>query len=188
VFGTLSVLRSWKGHLYVLEALKSLIDAGHPAYLLIVGEGPYREVIEARIAALDLAERVRLVGYQEQVAGWLALMDALVMASYAHEGVPQAVLQALAMAKAVVATKIGGIPEVIISGESGLLAPPKDPDALALAMARLMDDGPLREKLGRQGRSLVMAKYSLERMAEQVEAVYDWVAGGGSHPRAAPQA
>jgi glycosyltransferase involved in cell wall biosynthesis len=173
VFGTVSVLRSWKGHLYILEALKRLIDTGHPAYLLIVGEGPYLKVIEERLAALNLEERVRLAGYQERVGDWLALMDALVMASYAHEGVPQAVLQALAMAKPVAATQIGGIPEVILEGETGLLSPPKDPEALALAMARLMGDGPLRERLGRQGRNLVVEKYSLERMAARVEAVYD---------------
>jgi glycosyltransferase involved in cell wall biosynthesis len=180
VFGTVSVLRSWKGHLFALEALKQLLDAGKPCYLLIVGDGPYLPVIAERIAALGLGDHVRLAGYQERVADWLALMDALVMASYAHEGVPQAVLQALAMAKPVVATTVGGIPEVITPEATGLLAPPKDPEALAQAMARVMVDGPLRERLGRQGKNLVREKYSLERMAEQVEAVYDWAKGMGT--------
>jgi len=187
IFGTVSVLRSWKGHLFVLEALKKLLEAGQMCYLLIVGDGPYRPVIEERLAALALADHVRLAGYQDRVADWLALMDALVMASYAHEGVPQAVLQALAMAKPVVATAVGGLPEVIIPFETGLLAPAKDPDALADAMALLLEDRTLGESLGRQGRSLVVENFSLERMAEQVEAVYDWVAGGGSHPRSGSQ-
>jgi glycosyltransferase involved in cell wall biosynthesis len=177
VFGTVSVLRSWKGHLFALEALKILLEAGHPCHLLIVGDGPYRPVIEARLAALNLGNHVRLAGYQERVADWLALMDVLVMASYAHEGVPQAALQALAMAKPVAAARVGGIPEVIIPEETGLLTPPKDAPALAQAMLRLLQDAALREKLGRQGRRLVLENFSLERMAEKVEAVYNAVFG-----------
>jgi glycosyltransferase involved in cell wall biosynthesis len=181
VFGTVSVLRSWKGHLYVLEAMKRLIDRGLEAHLLIVGEGPYRPVIEARLKELSLHERVRLVGYQEHVADWLALMDAFVMASYAHEGIPQALLQALAMAKPVVATEVGGIPEVIIQAETGLLVPPKDPGALADSMIRLTHNPDLMEKLGRQGREVVIKKFSLARMAEIVEAVYDGLILEGGH-------
>jgi glycosyltransferase involved in cell wall biosynthesis len=177
VFGTVSVLRSWKGHLFVLEALKMVLEAGHPCHLLVVGDGPYRPVIEERLAALNLADHVRLAGYQEQVADWLAIMDALVMASYAHEGVPQAALQALAMAKPVVAARVGGIPEVIIPEETGLLAPPKDAGALAQAMLRLLKDTALREKLGRQGSRVVLENFSLEHMAERLEAVYDAVFG-----------
>ncbi len=180
VFGTLSVLRSWKGHLYVLEALKKLVEAGLACHLLIVGEGPYRPVIEERLSELGLAGHVRLAGHQEQVADWLALMDALVMASYAHEGVPQAVLQAMAMGKPVAATLVGGIPEVITPEVTGLLTPPKDSDALARAMFRLLMDKALREKLGQRGRDLVVQKFSLQHMAQEVEAVYERVANSGS--------
>jgi glycosyltransferase involved in cell wall biosynthesis len=181
VWGMVSVLRSWKGHLYALEALKELVDAGVKTHLVVVGEGPYRSVIEPRIKDLGLEEQVRLVGYQEEVPPWLALMDAVVMASYAHEGVPQAVLQALAMGKPVVGTRVGGIPEVIIPGETGLLAPPKDPRALALALRQLWEDQELRLRLGRQGRAMVVQKFSLEQMAAAVEEVYDaaWEKGRG---------
>lgn len=172
IFGTLSVLRSWKGHLFVLEALKRLLEAGKECFLIIVGEGPYRPVIEERLAALGLSEHVRLVGHQEQVADWLALMDVLVMASYAHEGVPQAVLQAMAMGKPVVASQAGGIPEVITPEANGLLVPAKDPDALARAMHRLLQDKGLREDLGRRGKTLVSERFSLEQMATKVETLY----------------
>lgn len=173
IFGTLSVLRSWKGHLFVLEALKRLLEAGEECFLIIVGEGPYRPVIEERLSALDLSEHVRLVGHQEQVADWLALMDVLVMASYAHEGVPQAVLQAMAMGKPVVASRVGGIPEVITPEANGLLIPAKDPDVLARAMHRLLQDKGLREDLGRRGKTLVLENFSLTRMAAKVEALYE---------------
>lgn len=182
VWGMVAVLRSWKGHLYALEALKELIDAGLKTHLLVVGEGPYRSLIEPRLKELGLTAQVRLVGYQEEVAPWLALMEVVVMASYAHEGVPQAALQALAMGKPVVGTKVGGIPEVILPGKTGLLVPPKDPGALARAVRELWEQPELRRALGRQGRELVVQKYSLEQMAATVEAVYDLVwenAGGG---------
>ena len=118
---------------------------------------------------------MRLVGYQEDVAPWLALMEVVAMASYAHEGVPQAVLQALAMAKPVVGTTVGGIPEVIVPGETGLLVPPKDAAALAAALRRLDEQPELRTEMGRRGRELVKQKYSLEQMALAVERVYDLV-------------
>jgi glycosyltransferase involved in cell wall biosynthesis len=173
IIGSVAVLRSWKGHLYLLEALKELCSRGLPAFLVLVGEGPYRPVIEAKIKALGLGSRVRLVGYQESVAPWLALMDAVVLASYANEGVPQALLQALAMAKAVVGTDLGGIPEIIHPEQTGLLAPPRDPRALAQALHRLWADPALGEQWGRCGRELVAQNFSLEHMAEAVEAVYD---------------
>jgi glycosyltransferase involved in cell wall biosynthesis len=179
VFGTVSVLRSWKGHLYLLEAFKHLVDEGGKAILLIVGDGPYRPVIEAKIEELGLAGQVRLAGHQERVPEWLALMDAFVMASYANEGVPQALLQALAMAKPVAATAAGGIPEVIISEETGLLAPPRDSQALARLLSRLLHEADLREALGRRGPQLVAARYSLEQMADRLEAVYDGIMGNG---------
>jgi glycosyltransferase involved in cell wall biosynthesis len=181
VFGTVSVLRSWKGHLYLLEALARLVKDGTPAYLLAVGSGPYRGLIEDKVAALNLEKWVRLPGHQEAVAPWFSLMDAVVMASYAHEGVPQAALQAMAMGKPVVGTRVGGIPEVVIDGETGLLVPPRDPEALARALARLMADPELGRCLGARARELVLARFSLEHMAQAVEAVYDalWQGRGG---------
>jgi glycosyltransferase involved in cell wall biosynthesis len=172
VLGTVSVLRSWKGHLYVLDAVKTLISQGLNVYLLIVGEGPFRPRIEEKIAHLHLQSRVRLVGHQERVADWLALMDVFVMASYANEGVPQSLLQALAMARAVAATRVGGIPEVITDGRSGLLVPPRDAGALAGALMRLCRDALLRQELGRRGREVAAAGHSLEGMADRVEEVY----------------
>ncbi|RJR42402.1 MAG: glycosyltransferase family 1 protein [Deltaproteobacteria bacterium] len=175
IWGMVSVLRSWKGHLYALEALKELVDAGIKTFLVVVGEGPYRSLIEPRIQELGLEDRVRLAGYQEDVAPWLALMDVVAMASYAHEGVPQAVLQAMAMGKPVVGTMVGGIPEVIVPRETGLLVPPKDSSALAAALRRLWEHPGLRTEMGRKGREMVHKKYSLEQMALAVERVYDLV-------------
>jgi glycosyltransferase involved in cell wall biosynthesis len=173
IFGSVAVLRSWKGHLYLLEAFQKLIADGVRAFLVLVGEGPYRVVIEEKIAQLGVQPWVRLAGFRDQVAPWFALMDVVVLASYANEGVPQSLLQALAMAKPVVGTAVGGIPEVVIEGETGLLAPPRNPQELARVMARLMADPNYRRVLGRQGRELVVERFSLEQMAAEIEAVYE---------------
>ncbi len=180
VFGTVSVLRSWKGHLYILEAFRQVLDEGRKAILVIVGDGPYRPVIEDKIKELGLTEQVRLTGHQDKVPEWLALMDGFIQASYANEGVPQALLQALAMGKPVVATATGGIPEVIVPAETGLLSPPRDSRALAGAMSRLMEDGSLREKFSRRGPQAAASRHSLEKMADALEALYAEIMGSSS--------
>ncbi len=178
IFGTVAVLRSWKGHLYLLEALQKIVRRGDAAFLVVVGEGPYRVVIEDRVRELGLEAWVRLVGYQEEVAPWFALMDAVVLASYANEGVPQALLQAMAMGKALVGAAVGGIPEVVIEDETGLLVPPRDAAALARALGLLMEDAGHRRELGQRGREFVAARFGLPQMAAEVEAVYETVASG----------
>ncbi len=181
VIGSVAVLRSWKGHLYLLEAVQHLLQAGLPVRLLLVGEGPYRPVLEDKIAALDLAGQVWLAGYQEDVPAWLALMDIVVLASYANEGVPQSLLQAMAMAKPVVGTQCGGIPEIIQPEVNGLLVPPRDSRALAAALRRLLQNPALRERFGTAGRERVQARHSLAEMARAVEAVYDRLFTGAPH-------
>jgi len=173
VFGCVAVLRSWKGHLYLLEALQELIRGGARAFLILVGEGPYRPVIEEKINQLGVQPWVRLAGFRDQVAPWFALMDVFVLASYANEGVPQSLLQALAMARPVVGTTVGGIPEVIVEEDTGLLVSPRDPQSLAGAMGRLLEAPDLRRELGRRGRQLVMERFSMEQMAAEIEAVYE---------------
>jgi glycosyltransferase involved in cell wall biosynthesis len=179
VFGSVAVLRSWKGHLYLLEAFQKLIAEGVRTYLLLVGEGPYRVVIEEKITQLGLEPWVRLAGFRDLVAPWFALMDVVVLASYANEGVPQSLLQALAMAKPVVGTAMGGIPEVVIDGETGLLVPPRESQALAAAMDRLRTDPDLRRELGRRGRQVVVERFSMEQMAAEIEAVYEALTSQG---------
>jgi glycosyltransferase involved in cell wall biosynthesis len=173
IFGSVAVLRSWKGHLDLLEAFHQLLQEGARAFLLLVGEGPYRVVIEEKIAQLGMQPWVRLAGFRDQVAPWFALMDVKVLASYANEGVPQSLLQAQAMARPVVGTNVGGIPEVISHEETGLLVPPRDIRALTQAMGRLMADQDYRRGLGRRGREVVVEKFSMEQMAAEIEAVYE---------------
>ncbi|MCU0586964.1 MAG: glycosyltransferase family 4 protein [Syntrophobacteraceae bacterium] len=172
VLGIAAVLRSWKGHKVLLEAMKPILQAFPEARLCIVGDGPMRKVIEARIGELGLQDRVLMTGYREDVVQVIAAFDIAVMASYASEGIPQFALQAMALSKPVVATRVGGIPEVVLHGETGLLAEPKDPASLAEAVLALLADPALRKKLGDNGRRRAATRHSFEGMLDQVEECY----------------
>lgn len=170
--GMVSVLRSWKGHRYFLEAA-DMLRRSHPNLVfVIVGEGPARANIEAWRRELHLEEVVRLTGHRQDVPQILSALDLFVLPSYAHEGIPQAVLQAQAMAKPVVASDIGGIREAVIDGQTGLLTPPRDVPALAHRIETLMGDAALRERLGQQARARVLAQYTLRQMTDQILSLY----------------
>ena len=113
LIGSVAVLRSWKGHVYLVEALAKVLQTGAKARLVLVGDGPYRVVIAEKVAELNLAQVVFFAGYQDNIPDWLALLDLVVLASYANEGVPQSLLQAMAMARPVIGTTCGGIPEIV---------------------------------------------------------------------------
>src|SRR5204862_1422704 len=124
--GMISVLRSWKGHDYFLEAAARILKKRQDVRFVVAGDGPRRETIRNQIAALGQQEKILTLGHREDVPNILASLAVLVLPSTAHEGVPQILLQAQAMGKAIVATTVGGIPEVVTDGETGLLVPPKD--------------------------------------------------------------
>ena len=123
----ISVLRSWKGHATFLDAAAKLLKfKARPSILSSRVTGPGREVLPDKIAQEPWKDHVTLLGHRNDVPNILASLDVLVLPSYAHEGIPQIILQAQAMARAVVATTIGGIPEVEREdGVTGLLVPPR---------------------------------------------------------------
>jgi glycosyltransferase involved in cell wall biosynthesis len=126
-----------------------------------------------RLAAdLGIADRVRFIGEQPQVADVLAALDVFVMPSR-HEGLGVAVLEAMAMSLPVVASAVGGIPEVVKPRETGLLVPPDDPAALAAALNELLRDVEKAKRMGVAGRERVLAEFSMEEMASRYERLYD---------------
>ena len=177
LIGMISVLRSWKGHLTLLEAVALLLKK-RPIHLAIAGEGPMRRDLPREIERLQLNDCVTLLGHRTDVPNLLASLDVLVLPSYAHEGIPQIILQAQAMARPIVATRIGGIPEVVEDGKTGLLVERKDAQALADAIGRLLDDPAFARSLGQRGRQQIEAKYSLDAMGERLLALYEklWLA------------
>ena len=174
LIGMISVIRSWKGHGTLLEAAaKLLASSSRPIRFVIAGDGPGRDELTAKIAQAPWQGNVTLLGHRTDVPNILASLDVLVLPSFAHEGIPQIILQAQAMARGVVATTIGGIPEVVEDGVTGLLIPPREPELLAEKIQLLLDDPDLRARLGRQARAHIEKSYSLDAMGERVLRLYD---------------
>jgi glycosyltransferase involved in cell wall biosynthesis len=168
--GIVATLRSWKGHLYLIEALELL--GRDDCRLLVIGDGPMREPIESRIAAARLGDRVQLVGHQDDPAPWLRALDVFCLPSYANEGVPQALMQAMLAGLPVVTTPVGSILEVVEDGRTGLVVPPRDARTLAQAIARLLDEPELARRLGAAARAEAVKRFSQDRMLDQMEAVF----------------
>src|SRR5262249_17310693 len=139
--GIVATLRSWKGHAHLLQAMTRLPP---DIELVIVGDGPQREALEKQAAKLGLGARVHMQGQQSDVLPWLRALDIFALPSYANEGVPQALVQAMLVELPCVTTAVGGIPEVAEHERTALVVPPKDPEALAAAIARLADSEGLR--------------------------------------------
>jgi len=180
LLGIVATLRSWKGHEFLLRAMPSLDKR---VQLVIVGDGPMRSVLEGRIEELDLRVRVRvrLAGDQRDVLPWLQALDVFALPSYANEGVPQALVQAMLCGLPCVTTLVGSIGEVARDEETALVVPPRDAPALAAALARLVAQPALREELGIAARRHCVENCSYERMLDRMEAIYHDVAMA-AHP------
>ena len=166
LIGIVATLRSWKGHRYLLEAL----PAG--AMLVVVGDGPQRAALEAQAKASSLATRVRFAGNQRDVVPWLQALDIFALPSYANEGVPQALLQAMLAGLPCVTTHVGGIGELAVDGTTALVVPPESVPALRVALERLIRDGGLRDRLGVAARKHCVEHFSYERMLDRMESIY----------------
>ena len=169
LLGIVATLRSWKGHLYLIEAFAGLPKT---VRLVIVGDGPMRPQLEARVDKLGLRERTVFAGDQADVVPWLQALDIFVLPSYANEGVPQALVQAMLTELPCVTTDVGSIAEVATDGRTAIVVPPRDVLALRFALNRLLDDGVLRNQLGTTARTHCAAHYSYEHMLDEMEKVY----------------
>jgi len=172
VVGIVSVLRSWKGHPDLLEAVHHLAGIGVPVQLVIVGDGPLAENIRRRIADLGLQGRAQMTGHRADVPRLIAAMDCMALPSTANEATSQALPQALAMKVPVVATSVGGLPEVVRDRDTGLLVPPGDPAALAEALAWIHRNPAQAAQMAERGYAHVHANFTLAGMIDRTEAVY----------------
>lgn len=168
--GIVATLRSWKGHLYLLDAFAKTELPGWQ--LLIVGDGPQRAALGQRINELGLADRVHLVGQQEHPEDWLRALDIFCLPSYANEGVPQAVLQAMLTALPIITTPVGAILEAVTDGETALVVPPRDSAALAAALSRLARNPELGTELGSTAREKALKLFSREAMLDRMETIF----------------
>jgi glycosyltransferase involved in cell wall biosynthesis len=170
-------LTSQKGHRYFLESAKRILEVLPETRFLIVGDGPLREELEGLSLSLGVAQAVCFLGYQQDIATLMGISDVIVMSSL-KEGLPYVLLEALALARPVVGTQVGGIPEVIKHGETGLLVPPKDSKGLAEAIIRVLRNPEEAARLGERGRKLVSREFNVETMVRKTAAVYAEVLSG----------
>lgn len=168
--GIVATLRSWKGHLVLLDAVTRLRAAN--VHLAIVGDGPMKDAIAGRIVESGLADRVLLAGEQREPEHWLRALDVFCLPSYANEGVPQALMQAMLTGLPVVSTPVGAITEAVTDGITGLIVPPRDPASLAAAIDRLLADAVLASRLGNAARKDAAERFGYERMILQMEAIF----------------
>jgi len=178
IVGIVARLEPEKGHATLLEAWPAVLRGCPDAYLLVVGEGSRSEALMAQAADLRIAHRVVFTGRREDVPAVTATLDVAVLPSY-REAQGLSVLEAMALARPVVASNVGGIPEMIEDGVTGLLVPPRDAAALAAAIVRVLDDHPLADMLGRAGHDLVHERFCLEQMIGGIEELYDEGARAG---------
>ncbi|MEO5675981.1 MAG: glycosyltransferase family 4 protein [Usitatibacter sp.] len=174
LIGIVATLRSWKGHRYLLEALAAMTRKD--PVVVIVGDGPQRAALETLAAAPGLAGRVVFAGNQADVAPWLQALDIFCLPSYANEGVPQSLMQAMACGLPVVTTPVGSIEEIVSDGDTGVLVPPEDAARLREAIERLLPDAGLRAALGRRAAQVARERFGEEHMVERMVAVFREVA------------
>lgn len=172
IVGVVANLIHYKGHRFLLQAWRTVKQKIPGARLLLVGDGPLRGALEELAQELGLEKEVRFLGSRQDVPRLFALMDVAVLPSL-EEGFPNAILEAMAAGKPVVATNVGGIPEAVIHGKTGLLVPPKDPQALADAIIQLLCDPKLAEEMGKAGRERVTKEFGLDRMVKEMEGLYE---------------
>ncbi|MDD5085640.1 MAG: glycosyltransferase family 4 protein [Candidatus Omnitrophica bacterium] len=178
VIGGVFRLIEAKGIQYLIKAIPSVLDVFPDTSFFLVGEGPHRDVLEKLIGRLHLTSHVVLAGRQERVSVPLELMDIFVMPSVSGEGFGMAVLEAMAGGKPVVATDVGSIYTLVKDGVNGFLIPPKDPKVLADKLVELMRNKDLMVRMASEGRRIAAEHFSLERVADQMYALYSEVAKG----------
>ncbi|MGQ9672642.1 MAG: glycosyltransferase family 4 protein [Candidatus Aminicenantales bacterium] len=171
LIGTVARLHRQKGIPYLIEAAPLILSDLPEARLVIVGEGPWGKRLREKVRRKGLADRLFFLGEREDALVLLSLFDVFVLTSL-WEGLPFVLIEAASLGKPIVATAVDGIAEVIDHGKTGLLVPPRNPEALAEAVIRLLRDRAQAQRLAERAEALIPPRFPLRRMVEQTEALY----------------
>lgn len=171
VIGIIARLVPVKDHRTMLQAMSRIVAAAPEARLLVVGDGPLRGELEGEAERLGIATRVNFLGVRHDVSALLSLLDVFVLSSLS-EGTSMTILEAMAAKRPVVATDVGGTSWLVHHEKTGLLVPARDPDRLAHAILRLLNDRARAAQLGEAGYALVRERFQLEQVARQYDALY----------------
>ena len=172
VVGAVGRLSSEKGFDLLIRAVDSLLTAGFDLELLIAGEGDQADFLQKLVSDLGRSDRVRLLGYHSDPAALYQAMDVFALSSH-REGLPNVLLEAMAMGVPVVATKVAGVPALVRDGQNGLLVDAGSADALTMALSLLLGDSSLKDRLGEEGRRTVEAGYNFRERIRKIRAIYD---------------
>jgi len=172
VVGAVSRLAWKKAIAHLVQATPRIVEALPQAHVVIAGDGPLRAELEGEAAALGVADRVRFLGSREDSIELMAAFDVFVLPSVV-EGMSNALIEAMAVGRPVVATDVGGNSEVVADGETGFLVPPSAPDQLAAAIVKLLGAPEMAAEMGAAGRRRVIEHYRVDVMTRRIEAMYD---------------
>jgi len=189
--GIVGRIASWKGQHILLDAAAKLLKAGHSARFLIIGaplfgEFAYEEELRRQADALGIAPQVEFLGFRKDVPEILSGLDILVHASTSADPCPNTILEGMAHGLPVIGSNGGGVPELIVDGETGMLAPMGDADGLARVLEELLRNPEKARALGRAGHARVRSHFTVARVARQVEEVYRQVLIGRKPRSPAP--
>jgi glycosyltransferase involved in cell wall biosynthesis len=182
LIGTVGWLTEVKGHRRLIQAFSRLAPSRPSLYLLIIGTGELHDDLAALASRLGIGDRVRFLGHRDDIPECLAALDLFVFPSQ-NEGMGRALIEAMAAALPVVATRVGGIPGIIEQGRTGLLVSPGDSAALAGAMAELLDDRTRARAMGQAARDSIGAEFNAAGMVRAIESVYGRCLQPASWPR-----
>ncbi len=169
LIGIAATLRSWKGHSYLLEAMARLPQE---VTLVIIGDGPQTDNLKNLAQELRLNGRVRFVGHQQHVAPWLQALDLFVLPSWANEGVPQALMQAMACRLPVISTPVGSIAEIIEDQVTGWMTTPRNTDHLTSAIETLLKDEKLRASMAEKAFERAQERFCIHKMLDAMEETF----------------
>lgn len=170
IVGTIGRLTEIKGQEYLIRAARKVVRNNPKTTFILVGDGELREQLETMVEAMGLREHVRFLGWHNDVAAVMSIMDVFVLPSL-NEGMGRVLAEAMASGKPIIASDIGGIPDLVSDRDNGYLVPPGDSDALALKLVHLLNDKSLRERMGNAGRKRA-GRYSAEVMVKHIDALY----------------
>jgi glycosyltransferase involved in cell wall biosynthesis len=174
VIGTVGRFISIKGHKYLIDAIKIVSERIPDVRFIFVGEGPLRPELIKQAESLGVIDKILFLGWREEIPEIISIIDLFVLTSL-YEGMGKVFIEAMIMGKPVIATRVGGIPDIVRDGEDGILIPPKESKRLAEAIITLLEDKDKREKMGRSGK-MHASLYSDKAMVAKIDTLYNkWI-------------
>jgi glycosyltransferase involved in cell wall biosynthesis len=171
VIGTVARLHRQKGVFYLVKAAKKVLSAFPSAKIVVVGEGPLGQKLRKKTGKIGLEGRLLFLGERKDAAELISLFDVFVLPSL-WEGLPFVLVEAAALGKPIIATAVDGVTEIIEDGKTGVLVSPKDPQALADAIIRLLQDKDGASRLAERAKAIIPARFPLRRMVAQTQNLY----------------